>query len=502
VATVWATLPLLAALAALVGRWPATRAAALGSGVALLLTGLHPAFRTPPERLAGALLDGAAPAVAVVSVVYGGLVFFGIMQRGGALARLAAALAGLGADRPALALTLVLGWGPFVESASGFGVAAAVTAPLLLALGFPRDRAILLALLGLCAVPWGALAVGLTLGAHLTGLDPAALGTATALLSLPVFAYTAVLAGWLAAGRAAWRRWPLGLALAAALGGGIWAGSRWLSVELAGLLGGLAALALGVAWLAAEQRGRRAREQGSAGPRAGPTLVRAVAPYALLVGLLLATRLVPPLAQALQGVLVLTGPSGTSRLPLLAGSGTLLLVAALGGAAVLRLPARQVVAAALDAVRQWWRPALATAGFVALGQLMVANGMTATLAGTLASLGPGAPVAVVPLGALGGFLTGSNAGANAMLAVLSAESARRLGLSPVVMLALLGAAASHVTMASPPRLLLALAVAGTPAAERRQVEAAATRRMLAIAAGTVALLMLTALMLVLAAPIE
>jgi hypothetical protein len=50
-------------------------------------------------------------------------------------------------------------------------------------------------------------------------------------------------------------------------------------------------------------------------------------------------------------------------------------------------------------------------------------------------------------------------------------------------------------MASPARVLLALAVAGIAAADRPAEEAAVTRRILTIAAGTVALLILTGLLL-------
>lgn len=487
--TVAAALPLAVALVALAaGRWPATRAAALGCGLALLVA-LLPAYRPAPAALAAALLDGLVTTAAVVYVVFGGLLLFQVMEAGGATRRLATALASLSTDRTGLALLLVLGWAPFVESASGFGVGAAVTCPLLLALGFPHRRAILLALLGLCAVPWGALAIGFALGVVLAGVPWPATAALCALLCLPLLAYFAGLALTLAGGRAGWRRWPLAAVLVIVLGGGLWAVSGWLSVELAGLLAGLAATAVGAAWLVLAQRSRKGGPAGSVAlPPGQPSLARAVTPYALLVGLLLATRLIGPLASALQSTLVVGMPGGAARLSVLANSGTWVLVAALGGALALGLPPVVVGKAMALAGRRWWRPAAATAGFVALGQIMLAAGMTDALATALTGLGPFFLAATAVLGVLGGYVTGSNAGANGMLAALCAEAARALGLSPVLVAAMLNAAAASVTMASAPRLLLTVAVAGVPAAERAAEEVAVTRRMLAVTVGTTAIL--------------
>ena len=63
-----------------------------------------------------------------------------------------------------------------------------------------------------------------------------------------------------------------------------------------------------------------------------------------------------------------------------------------------------------------------------LGVLMAASGMAASLAHALAQTGPWYLVVAPWVAGLGGFVTGSNSGANAMLAATQAEIARALGV--------------------------------------------------------------------------
>lgn len=492
----WATLPLVVALGALlVARWSAVRAGGLGCLLALLLAGWHPDFATPRERLILALLDGAVTTLAVVYVVFGGLVLFQVMQCGGAIGRIASSLVALRSAPTRLAIVLIFGWAPGIEAISGFGIGASVTAPLLLALGFKSEKAAVLALLGLCAVPWGALAIGTVLSAQLTGADLAALGSACALTSLPLLIFYALIAVSLAGGRSGLRHLPFALTLVGVLSLCLWGVSRWLSVELAGLIGGLATLTLGCGWLAvAGQVWRAAPSQSPTAwvgrpATARPGLAIALVPYALLVICLVATRLVPTLATTLAAQAIIQAPSGSARLPLLVNPGSWLLLVSLVGAILLRSSGSGLRGAVVAAARQWWRPTLATGAFVSIGQIMAASGMTDQVATALAWLGQFYLVVLVPLAGLAGFVTGSNAGANAMLASLTVETAHRLALPPILVLALLNTAAANATMASPLRVLLTLAVIDLAPAQRPAAEARVTRQMVAIAAGAAGILM-------------
>ena len=111
--------------------------------------------------------------------------------------------------------------------------------------------------------------------------------------------------------------------------------------------------------------------------------------------------------------------------------------------------------------------AVAIACFLVAAQLMRAAGMTTALGEAAAGLGAGYAWVAPGLGALGGWLTGSNAGSNAMFARLHYEAALRTGLSPEWVLGAQNAAASHATMVSPARTILAATAAGLPGAEGR-----------------------------------
>src|SRR3546814_10338491 len=108
------------------------------------------------------------------------------MRTGGALGRIAGALAGAIPDPGRRVLVLVLGLSVFFESITGFGIGIIVTAPLFMALGFAPLRAAFLSLLGQCAVTWGALGIGTILGSELTGVPVERMGVLAAPMTLPL----------------------------------------------------------------------------------------------------------------------------------------------------------------------------------------------------------------------------------------------------------------------------------------------------------------------------
>lgn len=117
------------------------------------------------------------------------------------------------------------------------------------------------------------------------------------------------------------------------------------------------------------------------------------------------------------------------------------------------------------------------------------SGMTAALAAATAALFGYWFLAVSPwVGGLGGFLTGSNAGSNAMFLNLQVSAAANLRLSPELFAGGQNAAASHLTMASPSRVLLGVTVLNIRDQENRLL-----RHMMQVSAGT--LLILTGLAL-------
>ncbi len=97
---------------------------------------------------------------------------------------------------------------------------------------------------------------------------------------------------------------------------------------------------------------------------------------------------------------------------------------------------------------------------------MYAAGMTGALAGALAAAVGAFYTPVIPLiGGLGGFLTASNAGSNAMFTRFQASIAEQLALPGDVVAAAQNAAGANATLASPGRVVLAAAVTGLAGSE-------------------------------------
>jgi len=454
-----ASLPILISAGALLFfRQSAARAGVLGLGVAILVAFLVGPFRLAPAAVGGAVLEGSLTTLIVAYVLLGGVLLYHVMRLGGALEALSAATARAIPDPAHRLLTLVFGVSVFFESATGFGIGIVVCAPLFLALGFAPLRAAFLALLGQCAVPWGALAIGTTLGSELSGVESAALGIWGALFSLPFIllcgAVALAVGGlWKPVGKRLLQLLVYTFLLVLVLAGS----SRWLGVELAGILGGLAVLGLG---LLAGRRAGQAQEGGRQEERLpGPLLGRALTPVVVLVGGLLLTRLLPSLKAWSQGHLVLEVPRFDYALPLLYHPGFWMVLGALAGVVALPLALRQLPGALSQAGRQWITATLAVAGFLCMAQVMYDAGMVTTLAQQVTAALAEDFVLLAPfIGALGGFLTASNAGANAMFMQFQASSAEALKLPLEPVAAAQNAAAANATLASPGRVVLAALV--------------------------------------------
>jgi lactate permease len=472
--------PIAVAVVALGGlSWSGRKAGVATLAVAVTLALFAPAFRLSPGRLVLALGEGAGPVLTVLFVLFPGLLLYHLQQQAGGMSALTRAVARLCPDRDLQVLLLVLGLAPCVESVSGFGMGTVVVVPVLAALGMKPFRAAVLGLLSQVAIAWGALAVGTALGAELTGVDATLIGTRTALLTAPLPTLYGLFALMVGGGARALRRWGALLAAGATLSTALWAFSRQLGIELAGLLGSLATLSLLIVW------GRVARPAGpgpsepappgqpaATGPaRAEVRLWRALAPYAVLIVLLLLSRLVTPLRHWLQTHAVVELAALHLRLPVLYTPGFWVLVSALTAAACLGGGGRDVRAACTRAGRQFAPAAVAIVSFLGTAQAMRASGMTAELGLAAAALGGSYCWASSWLGALGGWLTGSNTGSNALFAQFQHEVGGKTGLPSDWLVVGQNSAASHGAIVSPARTVLAATGAGLNGEEGRLLRA-------------------------------
>ncbi len=489
--TALATLPLVIALLMLV----VFQRSSLQAGVAalagaVLLTLLIPAFRLAPAPLLLALAEGFTTSLTVLTVLFPALLLYQLQSATGSMDALARGIAYLCPDRDLQVLLLVLGLGPFIESASGFGVGTVVIIPILFAIGFEALPAALLGLLAQIAVPWGGLAVGIELGAQLTKLDSGLLGMRTALLMAPLPFGFGLVALFMSGGkRAMLRWWPAALLAGAALSAGEWFFSQLPGIELAGILAGALVMLVLVGY-GYVSGNRRDKSVSVVSPDSATTpLWHAVAPYLFLTACLLVTRLIGPVGQWLQGAAVLSLPAVGLRLPLLYTPGFWVLLAALFVIPLLRIDGQGAREATARTWRQFSLSALAIICFLAMAEIMLFGGMTNVLGMAAAALGHNYGWIAPWLGALGGWLTGSNAGGNAMFALLQRNASLRVALPLDWIMGAQNAAGSIVTMVAPARVILAATAAGLPGKEGHILRTLGPLILIAIALITILLVM-------------
>ena len=435
-------LPVVSVIAALLAGWRSLYAALVGVAAALLAIAM--AFAQPASIWVAAAIHWAPVLLEVVLIVGGGLLLSEVLRQSGAQKALADWLLVRTGSGTGAVLLVVHGITPFAESVTGFGVGVTIGIPLLAHFGLPARKVALIGLLGLCAVPWGSMGPGTLVAATMADLPFKNLGQASALVSMIPFAITGMVAAGLcsAPGR-------LSLALLQGLLSGLLLTAAVALMNAvagtapAGALGALVVVGFHLLRMRAPQQALPLHPLGR----------RALAAYVLLLGGVLVA-----------GVLVRAlGLPGLWHG--LASPGLWLLLAA--GFFARGLPERE----SLQRVwRSWAQVAPVTALFITLGVLMAVSGMAAELAHALAQSGPLYLLAAPFVGALGGFVTGSNTGANAMFAATQAEIARALNAPLLPFMAVHNVSASLLLMASPGKVEMAVQLVPEGTAQRRWVQ--------------------------------
>lgn len=402
-------------------RWSAAAAGTLAAVVAATVAVTFFQFGETPADLAGPFLEAGFTAATILWIIFPALSIHEFQTRVGATAVIGEWLASISKDPAATAL--LLGWffAMFLEGASGFGTPIAIVAPMLVGLGVPPSRAVLVALLGhVVGVSFGAV------GAPMVPLLEAGMLDERR-LSLEILLLHACI-GWVLTflvvryatleGRSGETATDSGTRRMALMAAACFFGAAAIAAALTGaelptLVGALLGGGVFAMWL---RRGPRA--SSAAGPGAKAVLLAGI-PYAALVLLILASRLILPLRTALRAHRIEwtygTG-FGEEMLPLY-HPGTMLFLAFLATALAHRSSPRLVGASMAGAARRLPQVAIALVAVLTLARFMVHGGMIDALAvGATTLFGKLWPLAVPLVGALGSFVTGSGTASNIIFA--------------------------------------------------------------------------------------
>jgi lactate permease len=526
-----AATPILVVLALMVGRrWPASRAGIVGASLALAIGIVAFGFGrdTPPETttvgaFAGTFGEALFTSATILWIVLPALAIHHLQVGTGATDRLRIALAGLAAD-PRL-LALLIGWffALFVEGAAGFGASVALAAPFLVGMGYKPLDAVVVAMLGhAIGVSFGAIGTPVVPQVAATGLSGLEIAGATADLHL-VTGWGLLIAMVLVASRAMGTPARGAIWGWAALAGVAFLGPFWLIATFVGpelptlggaLLGaGIFVVALRVAGKGepsagasatsgahdaatttefgtlptatgrAEVRdadpapgsdtgagapaGRSADQEAETQPT-GAELLRAGAPYLVLITLVLVTRLIPAVSETLGGIeLAWSLPGGfAGAFAPLTHPGTLLVVSFLGGAALQRVGISALRKALGTTLAQLGGVTIALVAMLSLARIMVHSGMTEALAEAAADATGGAwPLFAPMVGVLGTFVTGSATASNVLFTDLQVATAEALDLPMLPMQGAQGYGAAVGNIVCPHNIVAAGATVGLTGGE-------------------------------------
>ena len=359
-------------------------------------------------------------------------------------------------DRRVVLVVIGFSFGCLLEGVAGFGAPIAITAALLIALGFaPLEAVVFTLIFNTAPVAFGALGAPVTTLGAVTQLNDVTLGAMIG-RQLPIIAmllpfYVIVVYGGFKAMRGVW---PVLLVAGGSFAVMQFASSNYLGYALTDVLSSLTSL---IATLVFVKVWKPAYDPAFAlaAPPAALTAEPAKVPHAAWQGwlpwvILSAVVILWVHFQVnLIGQMKIEWPGlhnavfiTTYGRPYAAiwtfqplATGTAILVSTIITALVVRLSMAQLFSAIKGTLRQVRLPLITTMIIVGLAYLMNYSGIAYTLGVGVASVGFFFPLLSAFLGWLAVFLSGSDTSGNALFGNLQVVAARQLDLSPVLMAA-------------------------------------------------------------------
>lgn len=407
-----------------------------------------------------ASFHGVLLTLVVIYVLFFGILLFHLLSDVGFIEKIAEFVEKTTDESTRQVIILAIAFSPLIESVSGFGIGIIVIAPILVALGFNHYKAALISLVSLSAVPWGALATGTVIGSNLTNIPLTTIGIGSAILCVPTFLFFAFVAVYIATGmKGIVKKWFEIVTVSFSLAAGVIISNLWFSVELAGVIGAILALiAEGIFIYFSKNDANReySNKKFSIVVKENFSIIKLLLPYLFLTFLLIVTRTIPTLEAFFTSFGVITWERYSFSLPIFYSPGFFLLLTCLFTVLLYKLNWNSVKKALRTTTKQLTPVTITTITFIALAQMMAEANMMHVLAAGIGSLVGQYFLWISPLiGAFSGLITGSNAASNAMFIELQTMTASKYQLSTNFIASIQNTAASHMTMASPSRVLLA-----------------------------------------------
>jgi lactate permease len=454
----------------------------------------------------GQALDSAAEGAAfgifpIMWIVWTAIWIYNMTEATGHFAVLRRAFSSISNDQRIQAVIIAFCFGALLEALAGFGTPVAITAVMLVAVGFQPMKAAAVALVANTApVAFGAIAIPIVTLSGLTDIPKddlgAMVGRQTPFLALLV---PLILVGMVDGWRGVRAVWP------AALAGGLtfalaqFVCSNYISVELTDIVASLLSAGAIITLLRVWQPSDPLLGERSGGPRpamAGAAVAdsrheeeirrrdddhadskkdvwEAFAPYIIIIAVFSIAQW-GPIKDALDGLTkefawpgldVLTAKgeppsSATFKFNWANAAGTLLLVSGLLSMLVLRISPGRALGVFGKTLNQLKLATITVVSVLALAYVMNQSAQTLTIGNWIAGAGGVLAFFSSIIGWLGVAVTGSDTSSNSLFGVLQQQAATKAGLDPLLLTAANSSGGVLGKMVSPQNLAIGAAAVG------------------------------------------
>jgi lactate permease len=429
------------------------------------------AYGMPLDMAGRAAMFGGFTGLLPIGWIVLNIIFLQQMaEQNGSFKILQDSLSGITEDRRLQLLLIAFCFGAFFEGAAGFGTPVAVTAGILIGLGFSPLAASGLSLIANTApVAFGALGTPVITLAKVHGYD---LMEVTAMIGRQLPFFSLLVPFWLiwafAGRKAMWDIWPAILVTGLSFAIPQYLVSNFIGPELVDIIAAIVSMICLIAflrvwqpkeiWTSPTMRGKdiSAHEAKAPGPitrHAPAELVRAWTPWAILTVFVFVWGL-PPVKNFLNGLfapkfpieglhnLIMKVPpvvptphpeAAVYTLNLLSATGTGILLAAIIGALVMKYNPVDIVKQFLRTLVLVRYSLLTIVLMLALGTLTRFSGTDTTLGLAFANTGVFYPFFGTLMGWIGVAMTGSDTASNVLFGGMQKVAAEQLGLSANLM---------------------------------------------------------------------
>lgn len=410
-------------------------------------------------------------------------------------------------DQRLQVLLIGFSFGAFLEGAAGFGAPVAITAALLVGLGFnPLYAAGLCLIANTAPVAFGALGIPIIVAGQVTGIDAFKIG-AMAGRQLPLLSI--IVPFWLVAMMNGWRgikeTWPAALVAGVSFAVTQYFTSNYIGPELPDITSALVSLVCLTLFLKVWSPSRAAKAEvvgvsaasaavvGGFGGQRSTTpspyslaqIFKAWSPFLILTVLVTIWTLKPFKALFAAGgamystvfnfaipyldqLVIKTAPIVTAatampavfKLDPISATGTAIFFSALISMLVLKINVKTGLTTFRETLVELKWPILSIGMVLAFAFVTNYSGMSSTLALVLAGTGVLFPFFSPFLGWLGVFLTGSDTSSNALFSSLQATTAQQIGVDQTLLVAANTSGGVTGKMISPQSIAVACAATG------------------------------------------